>query len=243
MPEGPSIVILKELVPQFSGKKVLEVNGNTKIDKERLLNKTVVEFKSWGKHFLILFEDFTIRIHFLLFGTYRINERKESQTRLGLIFENGELNLYTCGIHVLEGDLNEIYDWSADVMSDTWDPAKARQKLLLNPEMQACDALLNQEIFAGSGNIIKNEVLYRIHVHPSSKIGAIPKIQIDAMIREARQYSFDFLVWKKAYVLKKHWLAHTKKTCQRCDLPFKKEKLGKTNRRSFYCENCQQLYI
>ncbi len=242
MPEGPSIVILKELVQQFTGKKVLEVNGNTKIDKERLLHKNILEFKSWGKHFLIVFEDFTIRIHFLLFGTYRINERKESQTRLGMIFENGELNLYTCGIQVIEGDLDEIYDWSADVMSDTWDPVNAKQKLKLNPEMLACDALLNQEIFAGSGNIIKNEVLYRIHVHPESKIGAIPEIQIDAMISEARQYSFDFLVWKKAYVLKKHWLAHTKKICQRCDLPLKKEKLGKTNRRSFYCENCQKLY-
>ncbi|HRO68823.1 MAG TPA: hypothetical protein PK951_00545 [Chitinophagaceae bacterium] len=37
-----------------------------------------------------------------------------------------------------------------------------------------CDALLDQEIFSGVGNIIKNEVLYRIRVHPESLIGDIP---------------------------------------------------------------------
>ncbi|MER3465444.1 MAG: endonuclease, partial [Chitinophagaceae bacterium] len=36
------------------------------------------------------------------------------------------------------------------------------------------DALLDQEIFSGVGNIIKNEVLYRIEVHPLSTIGALP---------------------------------------------------------------------
>lgn len=40
--------------------------------------------------------------------------------------------------------------------------------------MVACDALLNQDLFAGSGNIIKNEVLFRIGVHPWSTLGALP---------------------------------------------------------------------
>jgi endonuclease-8 len=62
------------------------------------------------------------------------------------------------------------------------------------------------------------------------------------MINEACIYSYDFLEWKKAFVLKKHWLAHTKKTCPLCNIPLIKEYLGKTNRRTFYCDNCQELY-
>ena len=108
--------------------------------------------------------------------------------------------------------------------------------------MLACDALLNQNIFSGSGNIIKNEVLFRISVHPESKIGKLPGEKLDDLISEARNYSFDFLKWKKAFELKKHWLAHTKKICPRCNLNFLKAKTGKTNRRSFFCENCQVLY-
>lgn len=242
MPEGPSIVILKELVQPFKRKKVLEVSGNSKLDIQRMASQTIVDFKSWGKHFLICFKTFSVRIHFLLFGSYRINGQKETPPRLSLKFKNGELNFYACSVKFIEENLDEVYDWSADVMSDTWSPAKAKKKLKAKPGMLACDALLDQNIFAGSGNIIKNEVLFRIFVHPLSQVGALPAKQLNGLIKEARNYSFDFLEWKKQYVLKKHWLAHTKRICPRCHIPLIKEYLGKTNRRSFFCNNCQVLY-
>lgn len=242
MPEGPSIVILKEAVQSFKGKKVLKVTGNTRIEMPELEGQKVLDFKSWGKHFLICFRTFTIRIHFMLFGSYRINEEKDAPSRLGLQFENGSLNFYACSVKLITEPLDEVYDWSADVLSDTWDPGKARKKLKAMPDLLVCDALLEQNIFAGVGNIIKNEVLFRIRVHPRSKIGKLPAKQLNLLIKEAVNYSYDFLEWKKAFVLKKHWLAHTKKICPRCNIPLIKEHLGKTNRRSFFCNNCQVLY-
>ena len=77
MPEGPSIVLLKELVDGFTGKAVIEVSGNSKIDQSRLLNKKITAFKSWGKHFIICFKGFSLWVHFLLFGSYRINQKKD----------------------------------------------------------------------------------------------------------------------------------------------------------------------
>ena len=242
MPEGPTIVILKEEVQAFVDKKVLKVEGNSKLDIQKLSGKKVIDFKSWGKHFLICFNDFTVRIHFMLFGSYRINDRKEAAPRLRLIFKEGELNFYACSIKFIEEDLNDVYDWSADVMNPGWDPQKARKKLKAKPEMLVCDALLDQNIFAGVGNIIKNEVLYRIHVHPETKVGDLSPKKINELINEARIYSFEFLEWKKQFVLKKHWLAHTKKICKRCDLPFEKKYCGNTKRRSFFCTNCQEKY-
>jgi len=241
MPEGPTIVILKEEVEKFEEKEVIAVTGNTKIDLDRLLHQKAT-FKSWGKHFLICFDGFTVRIHFLLFGSYLIDETKSAQIRLGLTFPNGQLNLYACGVKILEGDINDHYDWSEDVMNEDWKPKKAKAKLKEIPNKMACDALLEQDVFSGVGNIIKNEVLYRIFVHPKSEIGKIPAKKITKMIDEARNYSFDFLKWKKQNELKKHWLAHTKKTCKRCDLPMLKEYTGVKKRRSFFCENCQILY-
>jgi endonuclease VIII len=105
-----------------------------------------------------------------------------------------------------------------------------------------CDALLDQDLFAGVGNIIKNEVLFRIRVHPLSTVGALPAAKQRELVTEARNYSFDFYEWKKQYVLKKHWLAHTRRTCPRCQVPLQKDHLGKTHRRTFYCTNCQLLY-
>lgn len=51
MPEGPSIRILKEEAQQFAGQKIIEVSGNSAIDIERLQGKTILSFKTWGKHF------------------------------------------------------------------------------------------------------------------------------------------------------------------------------------------------
>ncbi len=243
MPEGPSIIIAKEDILSFKGKKIIDAAGNAKIDIERLKDKKLIDIKTWGKHLLLCFDGFTIRIHFLLFGTYRINETKNAKLRLGLTFKNGEINFYTAAVKVLEGDLNTYYDWTADVMSDKWDAGAAIQKLAHKPDMLICDALLEQDIYSGVGNIIKNEVLYRSHVHPESVTGKIPLEKIREITEQARQYSFDFLEWKKAGTLKKHWLVYSKKTCPRCNLPIHKKYTGTKKRRSFFCTNCQVLYV
>jgi len=243
MPEGPSIVILKDEARGLVGRRIVAVEGNTKIAKERLVGERVVALRSWGKHFLVELPTFALRIHFLMFGSYRIDDRKDVPARLGLRFaEGGEFNVYTCSVRFIDEPLDEIYDWSGDVMSDLWDAAAARRKLRAMPEALACDALLDQNVFAGVGNIIKNEVLFRIRLHPLAKIGALPPRKLAQLVDEARCYSFDFLEWKKAYVLRKHWLAHTKRTCPRCAVPFVKAYLGRTQRRSFFCERCQRRY-
>src|SRR3954465_14110762 len=112
MPEGPSIVILKEEAQLFKGKKILQVGGNSKQDIQRLANKTVVDFKSFGKQFLICFKTFTVRIHLMLYGSYRINEEKDAPPRLSLKFRNGVFNFYACSVKFIEEDLDEVYDWS-----------------------------------------------------------------------------------------------------------------------------------
>jgi endonuclease-8 len=177
-----------------------------------------------------------------MFGSYKINEEKEIPIRLNLTFEKGYINFYSCSVKILEEDVNSIYDFSSDVMSDDWDPRKEKAKLKSIPEELVCDALLQQDIFSGVGNIIKNEVLYRIRVHPESKVGKLPSTKLKNMVVEARNYSFDFLEWKRIYELRKHWLAHTKKTCMRCNLPFVRKQTGVKNRRSFFCIKCQRLY-
>jgi endonuclease-8 len=244
MPEGPSLVILREKAKVFEGRRIQRIEGNTKIDTSRLRGRVVTAVRTWGKHFLLETPTVSLRIHLLMFGSWCIDERKpDKPLRIGLGFAQGrELNFYSCAARLVDEPLDLLYDWRADVMSDAWDPKLARKRLLAQPDMLACDALLDQSIFSGVGNIIKNEVLFRIRVHPLSKVGALPARKLSEFIREARNYSFDFLEWKKQYVLRKHWLAHTKRTCPRCEIPFRKGHLGLSDRRSFWCESCQVLY-
>ena len=243
MPEGPSIVILKEQLELFKGKKIEIVTGNAKIDITRLKNLKVIDFKSWGKHFLICFNGFFLRIHFLMFGTYRINEKKEYAPRLSLTFKNGEVNFYACSIKLIEGDPIELYDWETDIMSDQWNALRAVKAMKQMPKVKACDVLLDQEIFSGIGNIIKNEVLFNARIHPESEIGALSPKKIRGLVKEARDYSLNFYEWKKIYVLKKHWLIYKKKECPRCKIPVIRTHLGINKRLTFFCSNCQLLNL
>jgi endonuclease VIII len=244
MPEGPSILIVRDSILKFKGKKILDAKGNAKIDMASLLNKKVKDIRSWGKQFFFCLDKFSIRIHFLMFGSYSLDEQTKpaKSLRLELVFPNGSAYFYTCSVKILEENLDDLYDWEADVLSDKWNPTKARKKLKAIPDTMVCDALLDQQIFSGVGNIIKNEVLYRIKLHPETLVKNIPARKLTELITEARNYSFDFLKWKKDFVLRKHWLAHTKKTCHRCELPLIKKYCGKTKRRTFFCENCQVKY-
>jgi endonuclease-8 len=241
MPEGPSILILKQALEPFRGKKILAVAGNTKIEKERMLLQKVIDFKTWGKHLLICFNNFTLRIHLMMFGTYRINERRDKEPRLHIEFANGEINFYSCALTFIDEPLNDVYDWESDVLNKNWSNSKALKKLRKNPSGLLCDVLLDQQVFSGVGNIIKNEVLFRIRLHPANRIGDLSPGKLRELVREAKNYSFDFLRWKIRFELKKHWLIYNKKICPRCNLPVRREIMGKTLRRTFYCLNCQKL--
>ncbi|WP_348521271.1 DNA-formamidopyrimidine glycosylase family protein [Chryseobacterium gallinarum] len=244
MPEGPSIILMKESLQPFVGKQVTEASGNAKFDKDPFVGQTLMEIRTFGKQTYLVFEKTAIRIHLLMFGSYSIDEqtKPDQSLRLALIFPAGGMYFYTCSVKAVGTEYLSEIDWEADVMSDRWDPSKAEKKLKANPEMMVCDALMNQDIFSGVGNIIKNEVLFRIGVQPESLVGNLPAQKRKELIAESRNYSFDFLEWKREFTLKKHWLVHTKSICPTCGQKLIKKQTGKGKRRSFYCEQDQELY-
>ena len=246
MPEGPSIFIIKQTIrPLLKGQVIKEAFGNAKIDMQLLTGQKVRDVKTWGKHLLICFKkDLTVRIHFLMFGSYSLDEQTklDRSVRLCLVTTDRKFFFYTCAVKLITEDLDSVYDWESDLLNKNWNAAKARKKLKAIPRTMVCDATLDQEIFAGAGNIFKNEVLYRIKLHPETRVGKIPSRKLTELVTEMHNYSYDFLRWKKKFVLKKHWLAHTKRTCRRCDLPLVKKYPGKTARRTFFCKNCQLKY-
>ncbi|MBO9594961.1 MAG: endonuclease [Niabella sp.] len=244
MPEGPSIWLMKEVLQPFAGAQIIDARGNAKIDMELLKGKKLVEIKTFGKQTFLVLDNISVRIHLLMFGSYSVNEqtKPDKSLRLALVFKTGAMYFYTCAVRLVENEMLALVDWEADVLSKDWNAGKARKKLKQQPGTMVCDALLDQDIFAGVGNIIKNEVLFRIGVQPESLTGRLPPRKLSALIAEARNYSFEFLEWKRAFVLRKHWLVHTKRTCPKCGAPLVKKYTGKGKRRSFYCATDQLLY-
>jgi endonuclease-8 len=242
MPEGPSIVILCDEASIFVNQVVLRAYGNAKIPMQRLEQQRVMDLRSFGKQTLMQFDGFYVRVHLLMFGSYLVNEQRSIVPRLGLVFPNGSLIFYNGSVKLLDGDIDEVYDWRVDIMSEEWNEKRVRKLFRAAPDTFVCDALLDQDVFAGVGNIIKNEVLYLCKVHPLSRVGALSARKANEIVAQARAYSFRFLDWKKAHVLRKHWLVHNQSLCPLHQIPLSRGYLGTRKRRSFYCEKCQRLY-
>jgi endonuclease-8 len=113
-------------------------------------------------------------------------------------------------------------------------------KLKLQKNEMLCDVLMDQSIFSGVGNIIKNEVLFLLKYLPQRKVDTLSDKKLLEFVREAQDYSWKFYYWKKNYELKKQWLILRKKTCPICGGPVTREETGKRKRLSHYCKNCQK---
>jgi endonuclease-8 len=243
MPEGPTIVLLKNALKPFKGRRITAASGYAKnIHPQMLVNNIITGFKSWGKQLLIVFKNFSVRIHMGLFGSYKISSHGKKNASLHLQLDEDEINFYISHVKVIEDPLNKVYDWSADIMNSQWDTHKALDKLKAKPETMICDALLDQDIFAGSGNIIKNESLFIARIHPESQCGKIPPKKLEELIEYLVQFSADFLKWKQKGTLLKHLKAYEKDLCPRNHIPFHQKDTGKSKRHSYFCDRCQELF-
>jgi endonuclease-8 len=244
MPEGPSIVMFANefRALKLTGKKITGVEGNARIDKHALKSKKLSSIRTWGKHLLFCFPGLTLRIHFLMFGTFLINARKKTPLKLRLRFGKTELNFYTCSIVLLEGKLKDHYDWSEDILSKKWSDENALEKLKSESEKLICDNLMNQEIFSGVGNVIKNEVLWRNKVHPESLTAKLPSKKRREIVEDVTTFAHEFLKWRKQNKLKAHLQVYHKETCERCGSKIHHKETGTSKRNSFFCAKCQKKY-
>lgn len=249
--EGPSLLLASEQLVEFKGKKVQVVSGNSKIGIERLDDELVYDIFSWGKHLCFQFDTFALRVHFLLFGTFEAVVNGDSVTgdykrthepRLKLEFSNGEIAMFNCSIKVIEtADLKSTYDFSVDIMSPHWDSNKALRHIKKYPDEEIGDVLLDQEIFSGVGNIIKNEVLSLAFVNPKTLINELNKEKLQEIVKITKEFSYQFYLWRKEFVLRKHLLIYRKSTCPHCLGKVIRVKTGKRQRWSYYCPVCQPL--
>lgn len=249
--EGPSLFLASQQLAFFRKKTIYDVRGNTKIGKERLLNKKILDIFSWGKHLVFQFDDFALRVHFMMYGSFEatVNDKKVTgdyptknrAPRLQLIFEHGEIILYSCSLRYIESPAaKETYDYTIDIMSPLWDKKKALETVQNYPENEIGDVLLDQTIFAGVGNIIKNETLYIVKTLPTHTIKELSLGKIKKIIQTAKEFSLQFYKWRKRFVLRKHYQIYRQNVCPNCHGKVSRKKTGFRQRVSFFCLNCQK---
>jgi len=226
------------------------VRGNSTIGITRLRRQRVEDIFAWGKQLVFQFGDFALRIHFLLWGTFAATVRGASVTgdyrrtgppRLVLTFANGEMTVWSASLKYIDsGAARDGYDFASDVMSDAWNARAAMRKVRRHPDAEIADVLLDQSIFAGVGNIIKNEVLFRTRTSPFALVRDISSRRLRAITDDARAFSFRFLELRRAFSLRKHLEVYGRSLCVRCGSKVDRRVHGTRHRRSFFCAVCQR---
>lgn len=248
--EGPSLFLAAEQLAPFINQTIDQVFGNTTIQKERLVNQKILAIFSYGKYLIIQFHSFALVIHFLLFGSFKASiqgksitgdyTKKDRVPRLKLDCLIGDIELFSCSVRFLEEiNLYQQCDFTIDTISPLWDSNKALSKMKKHENEEIADVLLDQTIFMGAGNIIKNEVLLQAKLLPTKKVKNISVKKRKELIRLLRQYVFQFYEWRKNFELKKHYNIYRQSLCKLCGNKVKKKKTGKRNRISFICEHCE----
>ena len=251
--EGPSLFLAAEQLSPFTSQTIIAVAGNTKAGKERLQSKEVLSIFSWAKQLIFQFDSFALRIHFLLYGNFEAIVNKKVVTgdyqrtynpRLVLKFKNGEIKMFGCSVKFLENkNARDFYDFTRDIMAPEWDALQALKSLKKFSNTQIADALMDQEIFGGVGNIIKNEILFITRTHPRQLIKEIPQKKLKGIVSEARDFSRKFYEWRKDFKLKANLQIYRKSICPNCGQKITREKTGERLRISFYCPRDQKLQL
>ena len=109
------------------------------------------------------------------------------------------------------------------------------------PREEIADVLLDQAIFAGVGNIIKNEVLFRTRISPFMRAGKISDQKLRAIIADARVFSMRFLELRRIFALRKNLEIYRRSACPNCQGKVYRRVHGQRARRSFFCARCQKV--
>ena len=240
--EGPSLHLLAEELQPFVEKKIIKVAGNAHFEKDVLNGQTIKELYAFGKRLIIQLDTHAIITHFLMYGSYRVDIPKPAaMPRFALATRAHSLFLYNCSTKcVHDSNLKKSLPLTFDILSPAWDSNAVIKAIQNHPTATIDDILLDQNIFAGVGNIIKNEVLFMSNVPPQKKVKQLSLKKLKEIASNARTFSQNFLEWRKIFQLKKHLKIYRKKECPECSRPVLRKKTGLRNRWSFYCPRCQK---
>ncbi len=237
--------MIAEQLSFLAGAIIISASVTAKIEKTAIEGKNIERIYTRGKNLLFQFPEYTIRVHFAMFGSYTIDSpRKNTTPSLSLKTQTAIIEFYRCSIKMLRNEeVDTLFDEEVDIVSENWNAKKVLELTLKQPDELICDVLLDQAIFAGVGNIIKNEALFSAGVHPLSVIGKIPKGKIEEIINETRKFSKLFYTSRKSgKELRMHLKVYQKQRCPNSEEKVVRMITGKRKRLSHFCPDKQFQY-
>jgi endonuclease-8 len=245
--EGPQVRHYRDWVNRLTGHPLIAVAGERAAQAEPFVGLPMPRAASRGK---LLFLPFTaaeaLRIHCLMFGDLRVNEpRPGTRLTLRLQLPRDVVEVYLGAVKRVPAKEIDLVPPHLDLMDERWDPGLAWRKARKDmPDAFLTDALLDQSAFAGLGNKIKTEALFRARLHPSRRVRDLSTAEQRRLMREVAAFAALFFeTFGRSENIQPHMQIYRRRTCPACGGPVARADLGELSRRNHYCPRCQPVRL
>jgi endonuclease-8 len=261
VPEGDTLFkVAERLRPALHGHRLTRFDAPRLVGDAPKLGEVVERVEARGKHLLIHFEaGLVLRTHLRMTGSwhvYRERERWQQPAHLAravvgtdsgwvaVCFQAPVVETYHRAAAAepppLAG-LGPDLCLAASLEGDVLDEVVARAERLAPADATLGEALLDQRIAAGVGNVYKSEACFAVGVDPGTPFGDVP-----ADVRRE--------VWRTAARQLQANLGHTERRthpaglavygrrgqpCRRCGTPIRVARHGEQARSTYWCPSCQ----
>jgi endonuclease-8 len=273
LPEGDSIYrAAATLHRALAGKPVVRFESVfpalTRIHEDHPFTRAVVErVSSAGKHLLMQFSNgLVLRTHMRMNGSwhiYRPGERWHRPARdMRVLVATADFEAVGFNIPVAEMvkterivKHREVAQLGPDVLDEKFNRAEAVSRLRARPAIAIADALVNQRILAGLGNVYKSEVLFACRVNPFAPVSTVTDEQLSCLVDTAQTllranvtqnlapmttYTGYRRTTRRADPRERLWVyGRARLPCRRCGTPIEIRKQGTDARLTYWCPTCQ----
>jgi endonuclease-8 len=243
MPEGDAIHRaarrLQVLVGQELEVETPHPRAAVKQLAPRLDGRRLESVEAIGKNLLFRFEGgLVLRSHLRMSGRWRVLGRDAPVFGTPWLVMRGEQHAGVLwGGPVLEIDRGVALRLGPDILADPPDYDAMLARLRRENEREIGDALLDQRLVAGIGNVWKVESLWAMRVSPWRRLAGVTDEELMAVLAEAHRRMRARLDGVPGT---RHVYRRKGRACPRCGTPVKSWPQGDDARMTYWCPNCQK---
>jgi endonuclease-8 len=273
MPEGDSIYRAASALQRALAGSVITHFSSVfpalnRVDEDApIAGRTLEKVEAHGKHLLMqLSGDLTLRTHMRMSGSWHIYrpgeawQRPRSQMRIWLETEKFQAVAFV--VHDAEwltrGDMarSTVARLGPDILGAEFDQTLAAQRIRAEVGRPICDAILDQRVLAGIGNVYKSELLFLARVHPLAAADSIDEASALRITGDAHKLlrsnvgaaaTGGIVTYRglrrttgRSDPAERLWVyGRSGKPCRECGSTIVMARLGQHARSTYFCPRCQ----
>lgn len=215
---------------------------------ERLDSRTLAGVEALGKHLLLGFGEVSLHSHLGMSGGwhfYRPGARwRRPRSSAWAVLSGGGWEAVQFGGPTLQVSTTarmrrdpQLTRLGPDILAPAFEPEAAIVAIRADPTRGLGDALLDQHLVAGIGNIFKSEACFAARIDPWCQVGDLSDEELRAVLSAGREQMLSsvetggrhrFQIYKRR-----------QGACPVCRGPISSRGQGDANRTTYWCPRCQ----